>query len=260
MSKHYTLITGASSGIGYELAKNFAEDGHNLILTARSKGALDELAEKLRKEYGIQVQVFGADLSQPTECMNLLTFCEDGGFVVENLVNNAGFGDHEAFVNSDWKKLEEMMRLNMESLVRLTHELLPGMVERKKGGILNVASTASFQPGPFMAVYYATKAFVLSFSEAVNEELVGTGVYVTSLCPGPTRSGFQKTANMDKAKLFDLLNIPSSKAVADYGYAAFQKKKAVAIHGLMNKIMVQSLRVSPRFLILKIVRLLQGKD
>ncbi|QDK38024.1 SDR family oxidoreductase [Bdellovibrio sp. NC01] len=259
MSKHYTLITGASGGIGYELAQNFAKDGHNLILTARSKAAMDELAEKLRKDYGVQVQVFAADLSQATECLNLQTFCEDGGFVIENLVNNAGFGDHEKFLNADWKKLEEMMRLNMESLVRLTHEFLPGMVERKSGGVLNVASTAAFQPGPFMAVYYATKAFVLSFSEALNEELAGTGVHVTSLCPGPTKSGFQKTANMDKAKLFEMLNIPSSAAVAEYGYRAFKKKKAVAIHGLMNKIMVQSLRVSPRFLILKVVRLLQGK-
>ena len=148
----------------------------------------------------------------------------------------------------------------MESLVRITHTFLPAMVNAKRGGILNVASTAAFQPGPFMAVYYATKSFVLSFSEAINEELQGTGVHVTALCPGPTLSGFQKTANMDKAKILQYLNMPTSRSVAEYGYKAFMNKKTVAIHGLGNKLMVQSLRISPRALILKILRLLQGKE
>ncbi len=256
---NYTLITGASSGIGYEFAKIFAKNGHNLVLSARSKNILEDLAAELTKFHGVKVHVLEADLSNPEECRRLEAFCQNNELVIENLVNNAGVGDNVAFADSDWKKQEQMMHLNIESLVKLTHMFLPKMIEMKKGGILNVASTAAFQPGPYMAVYYATKSFVLSFSEALNEELKGTGVHVTTLCPGPTRSGFQATANMDKAALFKLLNIPSSPAVAEYGYRSFEKKKAVAIHGFMNKIMVQSLRLTPRFLILKIVRFLQKK-
>ncbi|HWU44587.1 MAG TPA: SDR family NAD(P)-dependent oxidoreductase, partial [Bdellovibrio sp.] len=146
-----------------------------------------------------------------------------------------------------------------ESLVRLTHLFLPAMVNKKSGGILNVASTAAFQPGPFMSVYYATKAFVLSFSEALGEELRGTGVHVTTLCPGPTRSGFMKAAHMDKSKLFDMINAPESSTVAQYGYNSFVKKKSVAVHGVFNKILVQVQRVSPRCLTLKIIRALQGR-
>lgn len=258
MSK-YTLITGASSGIGMEFAKIFAAHGNNLILSARSADVLEKLAVELKSKHSVQVHVIPVDLAVPEECQKILTFCQDRELIVENLINNAGFGDHETFLDADWKKLEQMIRLNMESLVRLTHLFLPDMTERKSGGILNVASTAAFQPGPFMAVYYATKAFVLSFSEALNEELKGSGVHVTTLCPGPTRSGFQKTANMDKAKLFEMLKIPDSSVVADYGYKAFINKKSVAIHGVGNKLMVQMLRVSPRSLILKIVTLLQGK-
>ncbi|MDG0816403.1 SDR family NAD(P)-dependent oxidoreductase [Bdellovibrio svalbardensis] len=256
---NYTLITGASSGIGYEFAKIFAKNGCNLVLSARSKLILEDLAAELVKLHGVKVHVLEADLSNPEECRRLEAFCQNNEIFVENLINNAGVGDNEAFVDSDWKKQEHMIRLNIESLVKLTHMFLPKMVERKSGGILNVASTAAFQPGPFMAVYYATKAFVLSFSEALNEELKDTGVHVTSLCPGPTRSGFQEAAKMDKAVLFKLLNIPDAKVVAEYGYHAFKNKKAVAIHGFMNKIMVQSLRISPRILILKIVRFLQKK-
>ncbi|HEX7676296.1 MAG TPA: SDR family oxidoreductase [Bdellovibrio sp.] len=257
---NFTLITGASSGIGYEFAKIFAEHGHNLILSARSKDVLNELADELHKKHSVDVYVMPLDLTKPENSNDFQTFCEDRNIFLENIVNNAGFGDHEAFLYADWKKLEDMMRLNMESLVRITHTFLPAMVNAKRGGILNVASTAAFQPGPFMAVYYATKSFVLSFSEAINEELQGTGVHVTALCPGPTLSGFQKTANMDKAKILQYLNMPTSRSVAEYGYKAFMNKKTVAIHGLGNKLMVQSLRISPRALILKILRLLQGKE
>lgn len=257
---NFTLITGASSGIGYEFAKIFAEHGHNLILSARSKDILNDLADELRKKHSIEVHVMALDLTKPENSDNFETFCEDRDIFLENIINNAGFGDHEAFLYADWKKLEDMMRLNMETLVRITHTFLPLMVNAKRGGILNVASTAAFQPGPFMAVYYATKSFVLSFSEALNEELQGTGVHVTTLCPGPTLSGFQKTANMGKAKILQYLNMPTSRAVAEYGYKAFMNKKAVAIHGVGNKLMVQSLRVSPRALILKILRFLQGKE
>lgn len=256
---NYTLIAGASSGIGYEFAKIFAKNGYNLVLSARSKQILEDLAAELSALHGVKVHVLEADLSNPDECRKIEAFCQNNEILVENLINNAGIGDNESFVNSDWKKQEQMMRLNIESLVKLTHMFLPNMVAKKSGGILNVASTAAFQPGPYMAVYYASKAFVLSFSEALSEELKGTGVHVTALCPGPTRSGFQKTASMDKAVLFNYLNIPQAVDVAAYGYRAFKNKKAVAIHGFMNKVMVQSLRLSPRKLILKVLGLLQKK-
>ncbi|MFS4460937.1 SDR family NAD(P)-dependent oxidoreductase [Bdellovibrio sp. HCB2-146] len=252
----FTLITGASSGIGLELAKQFAQNGKSLILVARSEKALQDLAQELTHQYQIKVHVIPADLSRPEECQRLFELCRQQNLHVENLVNNAGVGDNAAFVETEWTRQEQMIRLNMESLTRLTHLFLPEMVQRKSGGILNVASTAAFQPGPYMAVYYATKAYVLSFSEAINAELKGSGVHATALCPGPTHSAFQATAKMDKSKLFKMLNVPSSKDVAEFAYQSFQKKKAVAVHGVMNKIMSLSVGVTPRFLLLKIVSFL----
>ncbi|MGE5086695.1 MAG: SDR family NAD(P)-dependent oxidoreductase [Bacillota bacterium] len=253
----YTLITGASSGIGYEFAKVFAERGHHLILVARSRDVLEKLAEELHKAFKVTVQVVVADLSLDEECLKVYRTCQENEWAVENLVNNAGLGDNEAFVDSDWKKQEQQIHLNVSALVRLTHLFLPAIVKQRRGGVLNVASTAAFQAGPFMAVYYATKAFVLSFSEALSEELRGTGVTVTALCPGPTESKFQKVAGLDDAKLFEVLHIPTSRVVAEYGYKSFRLGKRVAIHGLMNKLGVQLLRISPRFLVVRIVRLLQ---
>lgn len=253
----YTLITGASSGIGYEFAKVFAERGHHLILVARSQDILAKLAEELHKAFKVTVQVIAADLSRDEECLKVYRTCQENGWSVENLVNNAGLGDNEAFAESDWKKQDQQIRLNIQALVRLTHLFLPEIVNQRRGGVLNVASTAAFQAGPFMSVYYATKAFVLSFSEALSEELRGTGVTVTALCPGPTESKFQKVAGMDNAKIFELLRIPTSRAVAEYGYKSFRLGKRVAIHGLMNKLGVQLLRISPRFLVVRIVRRLQ---
>jgi short-subunit dehydrogenase len=173
-------------------------------------------------------------------------------------VNNAGIGDVMAFVDSDWKKQETMIRLNIESLTRLTHLFLPSFVKQGRGGILNVASTAAFQPGPYMAVYYASKSYVLNFSLALNEELKGTGVHITTLCPGPTESGFQKTANMEKSLLFKLFNVPTSEDVATYAYKAFKNKKSLAVHGLMNKIMAHTTGLAPNFILLKVVKFLNA--
>lgn len=254
----FTLLTGASSGIGLELAKIFASHKHNLILVARSKDVLDKLAQELRTEHKVTVEVITLDLALESSPAALFKACQDKNLRVDILVNNAGFGDNAAFVNSEWKKQAEMMDLNMKSLTHITHLFLPSMVAAKKGAILNVASTAAFQPGPYMAVYYATKSYVLSFSEALNEELRGSGVYVTTLCPGPTLSGFQKAANMDTALLFKL-GVPGSREVAEYAYNSLMKKRVVAVHGIMNKIMAFSVRLTPRTLLVRIVRVLQEK-
>jgi hypothetical protein len=167
-------------------------------------------------------------------------------------------GDFAFFANSDWHKQEQMINLNVTALTYLTHLFLPGMVQRKFGKILNVASTAAFQPGPAMSVYFATKSFVLHFSEAIADELQGTGVTVTALCPGATESGFQSAASMEDSKLFKGKKVPSSKVVAEYGYRAMQKGKRVAIHGMMNYIMANSVRFAPRNLVTKIARYVQG--
>lgn len=254
----YALITGASSGIGFELAKIFASHNHNLILTARSQGSLEKLAEELRATYKVKVEVAPMDLGLESSPIGLWKFCQERNLKVDILVNNAGFGDNAVFVTSDWQKQAQMMDLNMKSLTHLCHLFLPAMKAAGKGAILNVASTAAFQPGPFMAVYYATKSYVLSFSEALNEELRGTGVYVTTLCPGPTISGFQQAANMDTALLFKL-GVPGSRAVAEYAYKALMARKVVAVHGLSNKIMAFSVRLTPRALLVRIVRVLQEK-
>ena len=174
------------------------------------------------------------------------------------MVNNAGFGHFGLFAESNWEKQHQMIELNITALTQLTHLFLPQLIQQK-GKILNVASTAAFQPGPTMAVYYATKAFVLHFSEALSNELKPTGVTVTALCPGATESGFQKAAEMEESKLVKGRKLPSSADVAIYGYKAFMNGKVVAIHGWLNYLMAQSIRFTPRSLVLKVVRFIQDK-
>ena len=252
------LITGASGGIGLELAKIFAKNKIDTILVARDEIKLVSLAEEL-KQQGISARVLPKDLSNYHTAKEAFDFCEQNNIRVDYLINNAGFGDFGFFAESDWKKQEQMINLNITALTYLTRLFLPGMVERKSGKIMNVASTAAFQPGPTMSVYYATKAYVLHFSEAISNELEGTGVTVTALCPGATQSGFQKAAAMEESKLVKGKKLPTSKEVAEYGYKAMMTGKAVAIHGLKGKLLVFGARFSPRFLVLKIARYLQDK-
>jgi hypothetical protein len=253
------LITGASSGIGLELAKEFAKDKINVILVARSEGKLYELAAGLQKDFGITTHVLSKDLSNYTVAKEIFDWCNQNNVVVDYLVNNAGVGDFGFFVDSNWGKQEQMINLNVTALTYLTHLFLPGMVQRKFGKIMNVASTAAFQPGPYMSVYFATKAFVLHFSEAIANELHGTGVTVTALCPGATESGFLTAASMEDSGLFKGKKVPTSKAVAAYGYKAMQKGKRVAIHGTMNYIMANGIRFAPRNLVTAIARHIQKK-
>lgn len=253
------LITGASSGIGLELAKEFAAQKDNLILIARSKAKLEEMAKALTSKYGVNVQVLAIDLSEMNSAQKVFDYCQQNNLKVDYLINNAGFGDFGLFAESNWEKQLQMINLNITTLTHLTHLFLPAMIKNKYGRIMNVASTAAFQPGPTMSVYYATKAFVLHFSEAIANELEGSGVTVTALCPGATESGFQSAAAMEESKLVKGKKLPTSAAVAAYGYGAMMQGKKVAIHGMMNYLMANSVRFAPRGMVLKMVRMIQDK-
>ena len=253
------LITGASSGIGLELAKEFAKDKINLIIVAITEGKLKELAAELQNKFGITVHILAKDLSNYNTAKEIFDWCNQNNIAVDYLVNNAGFGDFGFFVDSDWEKQLQMINLNITTLTYFTRLFLPGMVQRKFGKVLNVASTAAFQPGPAMSVYFATKAYVLHFSEAIANELEGTGVTVTALCPGATESGFQIAAAMEESNMVKGKKLPTSAEVAAYGYKAMNDGKAVAIHGMMNYLMANSVRFAPRNLVVKIARYVQGK-
>lgn len=242
------LITGASGGIGEELAKVFAAHGFNLVLVARSEGKLKALAEGLAQSHNVQAQAVAADLSDPESPAEVMARIDALSLTVDVLVNNAGFADFGEFYKSDLAKQMQMIQLNITTLTELTHRVLPAMVERGRGFVLNVASTAAFMPGPLMSVYYATKAYVLSFSEAIREELKGSGVSVTALCPGPVATGFQSRAEMAGSKLLtNPLNPPTTPGiVAKAGYEALVRGQAVAIPGFINQLQTLSPRLLPR--------------
>jgi short-subunit dehydrogenase len=246
-----TLITGASGGIGLEIAKIFAKNGHDLILVARSADKLLTIANEFREKYNVKVAAFAKDLSNSDEVISLVEIIKKENVFIDFLVNNAGIGLYGAFESTNWQDDEKMMLLNMNTLAYLCKAFIPEMKKAGRGHVLNIASTAAFQPGPNMAVYFATKAFVLHFSEAINEELKGSGVSVTAVCPGATESGFQKQANMENAALFNK-KIPTSAEVAEFAFLAMMQRKAVAIHGFKNKFLVFSTRFAPRSLVTKI--------
>jgi short-subunit dehydrogenase len=247
------LITGASVGIGHELARQFARGGYNLLLVARTEDKLKAVAEEMRT-LGVQADYILSDLSKPEAPLALFSDLRNRGLTIDVLVNNAGFGALGKFHELDPQRQLDMIQVNITALVELTHLFLQGMVARNAGGILNVASTASFQPGPHMAIYYATKAFVLSFSEAIAEELRDTPISVTALCPGPTESEFRSRAKMDNSPAFRSKMIPTmtAAAVAQAGYEGFIRRKRLVVPGLMNKVGVQANRIAPRRLITKV--------
>ncbi|HYL72706.1 MAG TPA: SDR family oxidoreductase [Bryobacteraceae bacterium] len=244
------LITGASSGIGLELARILARERYDLVLVARNGQKLEELAAELKPA---AVQVIAKDLTLPGATEDIHRAVGR----VDVLVNNAGFTVFGKFAETQLADELNMMQLNMTVVVLLTKLYLPGMIAAGSGRILNVASTAAFQPGPLMAIYYATKAFVLSFSEAIGNELAGTGVTVTALCPGPTASGFQERGKMQDSRLVKGKKIMDARTVAEAGYRAMMAGKPVAIPGLKNKLLTQSIRFSPRSMVTKVVRNLQ---
>jgi short-subunit dehydrogenase len=234
--KETVLITGASSGIGLELAKCFAADHSDLVLVARNETALETLAAELRRDYSIQAQVLPADLAKPEAPGQLAETLKGRGITVDVLVNNAGFGLHGSFAELPLSRQLEIIQVNVSALVALTGIFLPGMIERRRGGILNVGSLAGFFPGPNMAIYYATKAFVMSFSEAVHEELRGTGVTITDLCPGPTATNFSQTARSHRVRKVNVGKL-SAAEVAATGYADFRANKLLSVPGTKYKML-----------------------
>ena len=240
------LITGASNGIGLELAKVHASKGDHLVLVARSKSKLEALKTELENQFKIKVLIIEKDLSAPNAAKEVYEQTSKANIQIDYLINNAGFGDFGMFYETDWNKESEMIQLNITTLTHFTKLYLQDMVKRKSGKIMNVASTAAFQSGPTMAVYYATKAYVLSFSEAIDNEVRDKGVTVTTLCPGATESGFQAAAAMEESALVKGKKLPTSKEVAEYGYKAMMQGKTVAIHGFMNAVMANAVRFLPR--------------
>jgi len=257
--KKTALVTGASSGIGYELAKLFARNGYNLVLMARDRDQLEKAAREWRERFNVIIKVIPKDLSRREAADEIVHELGKEAIEINVLINNAGYAGYGPFTETSLQDELDMMQVNMTSLTELTKRLLPSMVEKKEGKIMNVASTAAFAPGPLMAVYYATKAYVLSFSEALSEELRGTGVTVTALCPGATDTGFQKRARVENTILFSPWKVMDAGTVARIGYRGMMKGKAVVIPGLLNKLMVYSIRLGPRRYVTQIAKLMQEK-
>jgi short-subunit dehydrogenase len=245
------LITGASGGIGYELSKLFAADGYGLVLVARSQEKLEQTATELSQGYGVNLMSLAMDLSDPAAPPEIYAALQAQSIRIDVLVNNAGFGVHGPFSQTDWAEELAMLHVNVVALTRLTKLLLPGMLERGWGRILNVGSTGSFAPAPLMAVYGASKAYVLSFSEALGEELRGTGVSVTALCPGVTRTGFQARAGVGGTRYVQS-GAMSARQVAQIGYGALMRGRPVVVPGVSNSALIFLARFMPRGLATRI--------
>ncbi len=251
------LITGASVGLGKDFADIFAKAGYDLILVARSKDKLEAIAKELTQKYSKKVTVIAKDLAKPKAAQELWKDINKLKLDVNCLVNNAGFGSNGPFLDSSFEREAEMIQLNINFLAEMTHLVAQKMKEKKFGEILNVASTAGFQPGPYMSNYYATKAYVLSFSEGLSEEFEPHGITVSVLCPGPTRTEFFQNADMNQSKLAKSnFLIMDSYKVAQMGFDALKAKQTIKITGFMNFLIAQSNRFSPRFLVRKITKYL----
>jgi short-subunit dehydrogenase len=247
--KGTALITGASSGLGREFARLFAADGHDVLLVARRRDRLTALAEELGGARGVNAHVLAFDLAEPGAPRRIWEEVQTRGIEVDFLINNAGFGQVGPFAAADAKRELEMVQVDVTALLELTGLFLPRMVARRRGRILNIGSTAGFQPGPFMATYYASKAFVNSFTEAIAYELEGSGVTVTLSCPGATATEFAGHAGNDRSLLFRL-GAADSARVAREAYDAMRAGQRLVIHGITNKVGVQALRASPRAAVL----------
>jgi uncharacterized protein len=254
------LITGASGGIGCELAMLFAMNQHKLVLVARNEQKLTTLARKVSKKFGVPVKVMARDLSQPSIPLEIYNELKTEKIHIDYLVNNAGVGNYGLFYKTDWKKEEKLLNLNIVALTYMTKLFIKDMVNEGYGKIMNVSSTAAFQPGPMMSVYYASKAYVQSFSEALANETAGTGVSITALCPGPTDTGFEKAASLEESKLFKRFKLASAKEVAEYGYKKMMAGQTVALHGTMNKLMIAASKALPNKIIVPVIRKFSKKQ
>lgn len=251
MDNNYVLITGASSGIGYELAKLFKRDGYNLILVARDKEKLQMAVDKLNNEKN-KIIMLDVDLSREDEVDKLIKYINKNEIDINILVNNAGIGSFGEFAEIDWKTEEKLIDINIKALTKLTKYFLPKMIEKKSGGILNVASTAAFASGPRMATYYASKAYVLNLTEAIHEEVKEYGINISCLCPGPVRTSFQSKAGIkksEKAKKY-LMN---ADIVAKVGYDKFKKGEVIIIPGFKNRVLVNANKLLPRAISRKVI-------
>ena len=242
----YALVTGATGGIGSELCDILAAHGKSIVLVARNEEKLDELAGRLAKTYGVVAAVIPCDLAEPGAADILHQATVDAGIEIDFLANNAGFGDQGAFLDSDWERQDEMVRLNVIALMRLSYLYGRDMREARAGRILNVASVAAFAPGPYMSTYFASKAFVLNFSQALGEELAGSGVTVSALCPGTTATGFWDAAGMQANNVFSLMEMQSPRSVAELGYQAAMEGRPVALHSAGVKLANIAARLAPR--------------
>ena len=257
MNRPIALVTGASSGIGLELARLLAAGGHDLVLVARSAERLEHLAHELRDQNGVQVESLPRDLSDPNAAPALWRELGDRGLAVDALVNNAGVGLHGAFAEQNVDEINRLVTLNVTDLTTLTRLALPDMVARRNGRILNVASLVAYQPGgPREAVYYATKSFVLSFSKGLARELRGSGVSITVLCPGPTKTSFEATAGATDTALYKWMPSMSAAAVARAGYRGMMRGSGVVIPGVVAKLLAFAGELPPRWIALEVNRLL----
>ena len=244
------LVTGASSGIGYEFAKILAKNKYELILVSRNKEKLKKIKKEIERDYKVKVYVYNVDLSKLNEVKKFYSLIKNEN--IDILINNAGVGDFGKFLDMSWEKDNEVIDLNIKALTILTKLFLKNMVKRREGKILNVASIAAFQPGPYLAVYSATKSYVLHFSEALAEELKGTGVTVIALCPGVTMSNFFKRSGISDDEVKTWGNLATSKETAEYGYEMMMKKKIIAVYGSRNRFNIFLKRFFPRNFITKV--------
>ncbi len=257
MNRKIALITGASSGLGLEFAKIYSREGYDLVIVARNADRLNEIKTELENSYHNTVYVCAQDLSEQDAAEKVFDYTVENNITIHTLVNNAGFGDFGNFWEIDPERQKNLMQVNVVALVLLTRTFLPGMIERGEGRVLNVSSLASFMGGPRMPLYYASKGFILQFSEALSEETKGTGVSVTVLLPGPTATGFEQAAQMKNSKMFTLLKPASAQAVAEAGYKASIKGKPLMYHRY-TKIVNIAARLSPRCLVRKTAKIING--
>jgi short-subunit dehydrogenase len=250
------LITGSSSGIGLEFARLFADDHYDLVIVARREKKLIEIAQELENDFSVNVTVIPLDLVKPNASIELYNLLKGKKITIDVLINNAGFGYHGAFKETDWDKEQDMIQLNVTALTNLTKLFVNDMLERNDGRILNLSSTAAFYPGPNMAVYYATKAYVQSFTEALSHEIKDTGVTVSALCPGPTDTEFQERAGVENAALFsaNMGLVATAREVAKAGYSGLMNGKTVIIPGVFNKLSAWSSGITPGFISNRVIQ------